>query len=170
MAFFPSTQPAMHLEEDFPLVAAYIRTLTSEPAPPPSTMDTADSSFSSIPEDHQPSTETGDEPMMPDADLSANDLNSLMAERLSEEQTNVLMGKFGEIMRQCEEDGINRDEELKRRKFKSETGKDIFVPLDASSVCAYSYSFISSLSIYFSPPPFLSSSFSFLISGRGVYL
>jgi hypothetical protein len=42
-----------------------------------------------------------------------------MAERLSEEQTNELMGKFAEVMRRCEEDGVNRDDELKQRSSSS---------------------------------------------------
>lgn len=38
-----------------------------------------------------------------------------MAERLSEDQTTELMAKFEEIMKRCEEDGVNRDEELAER-------------------------------------------------------
>lgn len=48
------------------------------------------------------------------AELSADNLSSLMAERLTDEQTSVLMEKFAEVMKKCEEDGINRDEELKQ--------------------------------------------------------
>lgn len=51
------------------------------------------------------------------AELSADNLSSLMAERLTEEQTSVLMEQFAEVMRKCEEDGINRDEELKQSEF-----------------------------------------------------
>jgi hypothetical protein len=112
-------QPAAHLEEDFPLVAAYIRTLTSEPAPSPSAdLNTSTDSApadSSIPEEADEDMTDADV----SAELSANDLNSLMAERLSEEQTNELMGKFAEVMRRCEEDGVNRDDELKQRSSSS---------------------------------------------------
>lgn len=47
--------------------------------------------------------------------LTNEHLSSLMAERLSEEQTTELMAKFEEIMKRCEEDGVNRDEELAER-------------------------------------------------------
>lgn len=48
------------------------------------------------------------------AELSADNLSSLMAERLTDEQTSALMEQFAEVMKRCEEDGVNRDEELKQ--------------------------------------------------------
>lgn len=47
--------------------------------------------------------------------LTNEHLSSLMAERLTEEQTTALMGQFEEIMKRCEEDGVNRDAELAER-------------------------------------------------------
>jgi hypothetical protein len=59
--------------------------------------------------------------MSDDADvgslLTNEHLSSLMAERLTEDQTTALMGKFEEIMKKCEEDGVNRDAELAERAF-----------------------------------------------------
>lgn len=91
-------QAADFLEEDAPEVSAYLRTLLPG------------SSSSSRPLSDEAS----------DADdvsslLTNEHLSSLMAERLSEDQTTELMAKFEEIMKRCEEDGVNRDEELAER-------------------------------------------------------
>ncbi|KAL7414580.1 ankyrin repeat-containing domain protein [Mrakia frigida] len=103
--------PAAHLQEDFPLVASYLRTITNEPAPIPSASDTIDEDDE---DEELDEGEDEEEDADMSAELSADNLSSLMAERLTEEQTSVLMEQFAEVMRKCEEDGINRDEELKQ--------------------------------------------------------
>lgn len=49
------------------------------------------------------------------ADLTSDQLSSLMAERMTEEQTADLMQKFQDVMKRCEEQGTDPDEELKKR-------------------------------------------------------
>ena len=116
---FCSFQPAAHLQEDFPLVASYLRTITNEPAPIPSASDTIDEDDEDEELDQGEDGEGEDEDEDADmsAELSADNLSSLMAERLTEDQTSLLMEQFAEVMRKCEEDGINRDEELKQSEF-----------------------------------------------------
>jgi len=123
LSLFPSLplQPAAHLQEDFPLVASYLRTITNEPALIPSASDTIDEDDEDEELDQGEDGEGEDEDEDADmsAELSADNLSSLMAERLTEDQTSLLMEQFAEVMRKCEEDGINRDEELKQSEFRA---------------------------------------------------
>ena len=106
----PFCQAADFLEEDSPEVAAYLRTLL-----PASLLPVAGGGGAGADDDN----DDDDSGMEDDADvgslLTNEHLSSLMAERLTEEQTTTLMGKFEEIMKQCEEDGVNRDAELAER-------------------------------------------------------
>ena len=77
-------QPAEHLEEEFPDVAAFLRSLSGEPA----------------------STST---PQQPDIAMPSNLATDVASERL----TNNLLANVQDIMRRAETDGSDPDEELR---------------------------------------------------------
>lgn len=98
-------------------MAAFLRSLTGEAAP----VEEEKEDYTIYEEDEDAAENEIEDAEMEGAEegfaeLSADHLSSLMAERLTEEQTAKLMERFAEVMRKCEEDGVNRDEELKQRK------------------------------------------------------
>ncbi|CED84727.1 FOG: Ankyrin repeat [Phaffia rhodozyma] len=108
---------AENLEEEFPEVSTYLRTLllltipsTAVPRsnPPTDASSPLNSSQAPHDEDEDEEDEDGDVSNQ----LTSAHLSQLMADRLTDEQTTDMMRRFEEVMKKTEEDGVNRDEEL----------------------------------------------------------